>query len=75
MYTLSLTLIVGPTINLINRTYSYVRGGVRICDTPRILNNYPWKKQKGNDFFFPTHNMCDLPNETSFISNETCIMK
>ena len=51
MCTPPLTLIIGLIINLISETYSYMKGGVLIYATPGILNNYPWKKQKGNEFF------------------------
>ena len=35
---------MSPTINLINKTHSYVRGGVHIYSTVRVLNNYSMKK-------------------------------
>ena len=40
-----LTLIVGPTANLISETYSYVKGGVCIYSTPKILNNFPSQRK------------------------------
>ena len=37
-----LACIVGSTINLINSTHSYMRGGgIRIYSVPEIPNNYP----------------------------------
>ena len=30
------------TINLTNKTHSYVKGGVRIYGTSRVFNNYPF---------------------------------